>query len=342
MLSRVAENIYWMARYIERAENIARILDVNNNLMLDMPLSPERQWHALIAITADEKPFYERYKAASEENVVRFLVCDSQNWNSILSCLRMARENARSVREVIPSEVWLHLNTLYLLVREAAERGPEAVTGELFARVRLGSHLFFGLLADTMTHNEAYRFAQLGRFIERADKTSRVVDVNYFLLFARGDMISQQFENLMWMAVLKSVSAYEMYWKDTTKIEPTRVVNFLLNEEEFPRSIRYCIRRVNLALREIVAPIPGGEEMPVVRRVEEIRAWQESALGDDLSGSHGPHDYIDSLQCNLNKLHSEIHDAFFSVKPTGSETEEESEEEKEDAEEPAQRQRQEA
>lgn len=322
MLSRVAENIYWMARYIERAENISRILDVNNNLLLDMPVTPEKQWRALIAITGDEEPFDKRYKVASEENVVRFLVCDSQNWNSILSCVRMARENARSVREVIPSEVWLQLNTLYLLVRDAAERGPAAVTGELYAKVRLGSHLFFGLMADTMTHNEAYRFAQLGRFIERADKTSRVVDVNYFLLDSnKKDHISQQFEGLLWMAVLKSVSAYEMYWKEMTKIEPKQVVQFLLNEADFPRSIRYCVRRACIALNEIVSPIPGGTEMPVVRRLIELRDELEATAIEKFSA--GPHEFIDNLQGGLNQLHSDIHEAFFSVKPTGSEDEEE-------------------
>lgn len=319
MLSRVAETIYWMARYVERAENVARLMDVNNHLTIDLPLPQRGQWEPMISIMADEKPFYERHREATEETVVNFMALDPNNPNSIISCLRTAREDARIVREIIPSEMWLQINTLYLMAREVAEIGTEAATMDFLSRVRMGSHLFFGLMNDIMSHNEAFRFAQLGRYIERADKTSRIIDVKYFILLPKVTDIGSPFDSNQWMALLKSVSAYEMYWKKHSMVEPARVVDFLLREETFPRSIRYCLRRAQQALEIVAEGHPDKQALACLRRIEEMREEIDRRAAQEII-LQGLHEYVDHLQRNLNELGIGIYDAFFSLKPVETET----------------------
>src|SRR5581483_1517949 len=182
MLSRVAESIYWMSRYVERAENVARFIDVNLNLMLDSS-SEGQQWQPLVNITGDDETFGKRYSEPTEQNVIQFLTFDKENPNSIISCLRAARENARSVREIISSEMWLQLNQFYLHVNSAAATGKLVDSPhDFFSEVKLASHLFTGITDATMTHGEGWHFSQLGRMLERADKTSRILDVKYFIL----------------------------------------------------------------------------------------------------------------------------------------------------------------
>ena len=178
MLSRVAESVYWMSRYIERAENVARFVDVNIQLMLDAPEGRDQQWAPLVAITGDQTEFGKRYGVATESNVIQFLTFDAEYPNSILSCLRAARENARSVREIISSEMWLQLNRLYLMVNSASqESGGLNEHEDFYDEVKQSSHLFTGTTDATMTQGEAWHFSRLGRMLERADKTSRILDV---------------------------------------------------------------------------------------------------------------------------------------------------------------------
>src|SRR6202158_2246094 len=185
MLARVADSIYWMSRYAERAENVARFIEVNLNLMLDLPVGSAQQWQPLVATTGDAAEFAKRYgaAAATQHDVIEFLTFDHENVNSIRSCLRAARENARSVREIISSEMWEKLNEFYLMVNSAdADAGSRTDPQDLFRSVRMAGHLFTGVTNATMTHNEGWHFCRLGRMLERADKTSRILDVKYFLL----------------------------------------------------------------------------------------------------------------------------------------------------------------
>jgi uncharacterized alpha-E superfamily protein len=188
MLSRVADSVYWMSRYVERAENVARFVDVNFQLMLDAPEGNDQQWEPLVATTGDHAQFTKRHGAATEENATKFLTFESENPNSILSCLRAARENARNVREIISSEMWLQLNRFYLIVKSAAESpGGLENPQDFFDTVKQASHLFSGITDATMTQGEAWHFSRLGRMLERADKTSRILDVKYFLLLRSAD-----------------------------------------------------------------------------------------------------------------------------------------------------------
>src|ERR1044071_2229871 len=215
MLSRVADSIYWMGRYVERAENVARFIDVNLQLMLDSSLGQiEQQWRPLVSTTGDNEDFEKRYREATQRNVIRFLTFDAENPNSILSCIRAARENARSVREIISSEMWLQLNKFYLMVTSAAE-DPHGLDSpaQFFDEVKLASHLFTGITDATMTHGEAWHFSRLARKLERADKTSRILDVKYFILLRTVEEVGTPFDDIQWAAVLRSASAFEMYRK---------------------------------------------------------------------------------------------------------------------------------
>src|SRR5262245_24624808 len=167
LLSRVADSVYWMARYIERAENVARFIDVNFHLQLDLPMAPAHQWQPLIDTSGDTEVFKKRYGEASEDKVVRFLAFDDQNPNSIFSCLRFPRENARSVRETISLEMWEQINSMYLQIQlqRATQHGslPEVMRG-----IRLACHMFQGITDATMSHDEAWHFLRMGRMMERA------------------------------------------------------------------------------------------------------------------------------------------------------------------------------
>ena len=223
MLSRVADSIYWMSRYVERAENVARFIDVNLHLSLDVGPQMERQWDPLIYTTGDHAVFYERYGVATQENVVRFLTFDDANSNSILSCLRSARENARTVREMLSSQMWEELNKFYLLLHSVNPDSVLASPFEFFSQIKLASYVLEGVTEATMSHGEAWHFRRLGRLLERADKTSRILDVKYFLLLPSAADVGTPLDTNQWGALLKSASALEMYRKRYGRITPEQV-----------------------------------------------------------------------------------------------------------------------
>ncbi len=312
MLSRVADSIYWMGRYIERAENVARFVDVTLNLMLDMPVGSVQQWQPLVDTTGDAQEFARRYGAATQQSVIQFLTFDTENPNSIRSCLRAARENARSVREVISSEMWEQLNEFYLMVNAAAlDRDNMTDPQELFASVKMSSHELAGVTDATMTHNEGWHFCRLGRHLERADKTSRILDVKYFLLLPTVADVGTTFEDIQWAAVLRSASAFEMYRKRHGRLAPERIVEFLLLDREFPRAIQCCL----ITARESVHAISGTpEEMfrsSVERLLGELCSELAYAQVDEIIGA-GLHQYLDRLQTRMNLVGDGISGTFFA------------------------------
>src|SRR5580698_5186276 len=236
LLSRVADSVYWMARYIERAENISRFIGVNLNLHLDLPMEPAQQWQPLIDTSGDTIEFKERYGEATQDNVIEFLAYDAANNTSIASCLRSARENARSVRETISSEMWTQVNSMYLDMQAQARMPEPEQLNEIFRHIRLGCHLFQGITDATMSHSEAWHFARMGRKLERADKTSRILDVKYFILLPSARTVGTPYDDIHWSAVLKSVSGFGMYRRKHGRISPRDIVEFLLMDPDFPRS----------------------------------------------------------------------------------------------------------
>ncbi len=320
MLSRVADNLYWISRYIERAENVARFVDVNLHLMLDLPGGAAEQWEPLVITTGDNAPFAERYGAATRENVIEFLTFDRANPNSILSCLRAARENARAVRQTISSEMWEQVNTFYLMVmdRTARDRVREAPY-EFFREVKLASHLFEGLTNATMSHGEGWHFCRLGRLMERADKTSRILDVKYFLLLPAVTDVGTPIDDIQWAAVLRSASALEMYRKRHHHLTPEQIVDFLLLDREFPRSIHYALIKADESLHALSGTQVGTFCNVAEQRMGQLRAELTYTSVRDVITA-GLHEFLDALQTKLNGVGTSIFETFFALRPVSRNT----------------------
>jgi uncharacterized alpha-E superfamily protein len=309
LLSRVADSVYWMARYIERAENIARYIGVNLNLQIDLPLAPAHQWQPLIDTSGDAAVFKERFGVATQTRVIQYLAYDAENPNSIASCLRFARENARSVRETISSEMWAQVNSMHLRIQ--AQRSlpePERML-DAFREIRLGCHLFEGVTDATMTHNEPWHFMRLGRMLERADKTSRILDVKYFMLLPSLVDVGTPYDDIHWSAVLRSVSGFEMYRKRYGRITPSDVVDFLVMDPEFPRAVRFCIKSASDSLQCVTGTAVGAFRYRSEQLMGQLRAELDfTSVETVIQG--GLHEYLDGLQQKMNSIDSSLRDDF--------------------------------
>ncbi len=312
MLSRVADSIYWLNRYVERAENIARFVDVNLNLLLDASVVMTQQWAPLVMTTGDLDLFKQRYGEPTAENVTHFLTFDQQYSNSILSCLRAARENARSIREIISSEMWEQVNTFYLMVKEASQTQPIAQLPSFFAEVKMASHLFAGVTDATMSHNEGWHFGRLGRLIERADKTARILDVKYYILLPAVNYVGTALDELQWIALLKSTSGYEMYRKRQRRISPTDIAKFLILDREFPRSIQFCLVQAEQSLHQISGTSPGTWENTAERTLGKLRAELDYIMIEEII-QKGLHEFLDHLQTELNHVGEQVSKTFFAL-----------------------------
>jgi uncharacterized alpha-E superfamily protein len=301
-----------MGRYVERAENVARFIDVNLQLILDGPPGQEQQWQPLVDATGDGEDFAKRYGAPTQDNVLEFLAFDLQNPNSILSCLRAARENARGIREVISAAMWLHLNRFYLMVARAAE-GPVDLdhATEFFLNVKTASHLFAGLSDATMTHGPSWHFLQMGRMLERADKVSRILDMKYYILLQSPDDVGTSVDQVQWGTVLRSASAFEMYCKRHSGISPRGVIEFLILDREFPRSIQFCLREARDSLHAISGTPPGSFRCLPEKLLGQMCSDVEWGKVDDIV-QFGLHEYIDQFQAKLNQTTEAIGERFFA------------------------------
>ncbi len=315
MLSRVAEAIYWMSRYVERAENVARFISVNLNLSLDMPGEAGQQWWPLVVITGDDEEFQARVETTTKESVVQFLTFDYGNPNSIVSCLRAARENARGVREIISAEMWEHINKFYLSIRDGGSLDDALDNPHgFFERVSASGQQFLGVTDATMTHGEAWHFCQLGRMLERADKTSRILDVKYFILLPKVADVGTPYDDVQWLALLRSASALEMYRQRHGRISPVNVVNFLVLDREFPRAVLHCLTRANESLHAISGTYMGSYCNPAERRLGQMRAELAYTQAEEVISS-GLHEFVDDFQTRLNQVGGAIHDCFFAMRP---------------------------
>lgn len=310
MLSRVADCLYWMSRYLERAENVARFIDVNQQLTLDLGDALPEQWAPVVYTTGDQEAFAARYDSFSQRNALQFLTIDRQNPNSIVSCLSAARENGRHVRETISSQMWEELNTFYLMVHAAAAQ-PEILDSpfELLHDVRTRSQQLVGMTDTTMSHDEAWHFVRLGRLLERADKTSRIVDVKYFLLLPTPGDVGSPIDVVGWSALLKSASALEMYRRRYGRIDPAHVVEFLLLDRRFARSVRYCLVKAEESLHEITGAPPGMFSNTAEQVAGRLRGELDFTDIEQVI-AQGMHEFVDRLQGELNRLGAAIYDSF--------------------------------
>jgi uncharacterized alpha-E superfamily protein len=317
MLSRVANSIYWLSRYTERAENVARFIDVNLQMILDLPTGSHEQWQPLVIITGDDAAFAAHYPVASRENVIRFLTFDTKNPNSIISCLRAARENARTVREAISPEMWEQINTCYLMVNAAAyDRTVVDSPDGFFGEVKKSSALFEGIAEATMLHDDGWHFYRMGRLLERADKTSRLLDVKYFILLPSATDVGTTLDDIQWAAVLRSASAFEMYRKRHGPLVVEKVIDFLLLDHEFPRSVNFCLTHTNASLHAISGTPIGTFRNPAEQLLGYVRAeLAYTDVGQIIA--RGLHEFLDSLQSNLNRVDQTIYASFFALRPVG-------------------------
>jgi len=307
MLSRLAENLYWHGRYLERAEDIARLINVNANLNLDLPAGLSAGWEPLIRITGNAELFSAEGHEPAERQVVKFLLSDDANSASLKATLENARENLRSARDLMPREVWEQMNALYL-------KGNDELTGMLSKRRRheflseliLDCQQIAGTLLGCMSQDHAYNFILIGRYLERADMTTRILEVRgYDLLPDAADDLSP-YESIQWMSVLKSLTAYQMYRRHVRlRVSGNDVLRFLVRDDEFPRSVLFCLK----ALETLIADLPG-EDDSALRSVTHL---QRTVSETRLAGLRGKPltNLMDRLQMELADTHSAVSQTWF-------------------------------
>ncbi len=299
LLSSVAENVYWLARYIERAENTARIIIAHNNLMLDMPRRIEIGWYPLVNIMGCMETFREQHEDEGERNVVRFLVSDRNNPNCITCSLRQARENLRITRSIVPRSAWETLSDLNDFAHDNAASGiGRRGRYAYLKRIVDTCQLLAGKLSGTMSHDLAYEFLHMGRNMERADMTSRVIDVRANNLLPSQSEELRPFIDIQWKSVLDSLMAYQMYRRHMhISVRGKEALRFLLQNEDFPRSVHYCLNEVGECLQRL----PGNDTtLRVLGRAQ--RMISEVSIAGILDA--GLNDFINDLQL----VHTELHD----------------------------------
>jgi uncharacterized alpha-E superfamily protein len=312
MLSRIAESLFWMARYMERAEDTARILDVNYHMLLEQSQQTYRlRWEPLVTISGEQERFAELYSLATTETVFQFLGFQEENPNSIAQCIFNARENARTIRDRISREMWQDINSLYHMVSRFRAEEEIAVGPHRFcSTIKFGSHRFHGVSDDTLPHDEGWQFLQLGRALERAEMTARIVDVEYHNLVESLNP-DEKPDNHQWMAVLKSVAAYEIYRRQYhSRIDPERVAELLILHPQHPRSIRFNVATIQSSLRAITGSSPGY----YVNEAERLAGKLHESLMYDRIGEifeRGLHGFLTDLQSTCREIGHQIARTYF-------------------------------
>lgn len=314
MLSRVANSIYWLGRYLERAENYARFIDVNFNLMQDLPMDMKEQWQPLIAATGDMNLYLQGNSDFDKNTVLFFLTFDQNNPNSMFSAISKARENARIIRENLSKETWERTNQLYMMMQEGIGKKvwKKADPRPFYEKIKNQILLIYGIAESSVARVEGWYFRQLGQFVERADKTSRILDVKYHILLPSGSDVGTPIDFLHWMALLKSVTGFNTYRRIYGNINPRNVVEFLVLNKYFPRSIYFCLKEAEFCLHHISGNMDGGFKNQAEKAVGELRSQLEFAEVEEII-DYGLHEYLDTIQIKLNKLSDMIDSTYFRL-----------------------------
>jgi uncharacterized alpha-E superfamily protein len=306
MLSKVAERVYWTARYLERVENTARLILVYDNLLFDLPRSVNFGWYNLILINSAQDAFAERYTNQDERNVVKFLLGDEGNYSSVVSSLRMIRENVRTTRDVIPEDTWELTNELSMFVDANLQQGINRSKRHIFLDgVIKGCQQILGLLYGTMPHDAAWDFLRLGRNLERADMITRILDAGSAAVLALSDENAINSRQIIWGNVLRSLGADQSYRRTTrSAVRGDDVVHYILEDNEFPRTIQHCLK----AIHDSAGHLPHSKT--VIKYINSLRenVFDEvdyEKLGDPLR------EYLNDLQMDLAGIHQIIADTWF-------------------------------
>ncbi|OAI27031.1 MULTISPECIES: alpha-E domain-containing protein [Methylomonas] len=310
MLSRTADHLYWMARYIERAENMARVLDVTYRMSLvaNSPYDEAARWKPPVLIADDIEVFERDYGTYTAANVIRYMALDERNPSSIVSALGAARENARAVRVAMSSEMWETVNALWIELRQRIRGGlPEAEIGEFCDWVKSRSHLFRGVTFGTMLRDDGYKFVRIGSFVERADNTGRLLDAKFQLLLPDADQTTEV-DYYEWSSLLRSVSAFEAYQKvfrDT--LEPWKVAELLVLRDDMPRSLHACYDE----LAPILEQLCGRRGRECLRLAGENHARLHFGRMSDIVRT-GLHAFLQDFIVRNNALGVEIQRTFLN------------------------------
>lgn len=315
MLSRTASNLYWMARYIERAENTARMLHIAHQkaMLASARAVSASEWAQPLLITGRHDAYVAAGRPVDAPSVTTYMAVGQDNPASILSCIQLARENARAARSTITSEMWEVVNTTWLGLRDFdASVFQSREAGRFLAWIKERSHLFRGVTFGTMLHNEAFRFNRLGTFVERGDNTARILDVSYHALIEDEEIPHAEYYH--WTALLRSVSALEAYRKVyRDHIDPERVAQFLLLDRQLPRSLMFCIHEVYMALESVI----GNVSSSPMRTVMGLYAQLDNATVRDLCGGDGRLE-LQPLLRRIETLALQISDSVFAPRPAGT------------------------
>lgn len=317
MLSRVANSLFWAGRYIERAENYARFIDVNSNLALDLPPRLNEQWEPLITATGDLEQYTSRYQSFDREQAIYFLAFDLENPNSMFSALSNARENARTVRENLTKETWETLNGIYLKMKEGHKKEiwkKDHAAGFMIG-VKFRIQLLYGIIYNSVARTEGWYWVTLGQYLERADKTSRILDVKYHYLLPSLEDVGTSLDYIHWMALLKSVSAFNTYRRFYGPIVPSSVVEFLVLNRKFPRSIFFCLSEAERCLHKISGRTDTSFSNKPEKLIGGLRSQLEYQEVEDVIDA-GLHEYLDDFQIKLNAISDAVHETFFDIKDT--------------------------
>ncbi len=310
LLSRYAEAIFWMARYMERAENLARILDVNETFSRDS--QGGQNWRSVLQLFADEERFLERHEAATARDVIHFYTLDQENLSSIISCLRGARGNARTLRPLISTEMWIQMNVFYNQIREVkAEHLTEPRLARFCARIKESCQSHTGITEGTFYRDEGWYFYELGRKIERADQTTRLLDAKYHLLLPSPAQVGSPFDVSQWNAVLRSAAAFHAFRRvHPSGMTPANVSAFLLFHKRFPRSVMACISDIDRTLTALRAQygLRGGAS--ALETLDEVRGHLESETIDAVI-NRGLHEFLDWIQLRLIDVDRHLAQDFF-------------------------------
>lgn len=326
MLCRVADSLFWMGRYMERAENAARLVDVYLQIVMELDDQEagtmRRHWEPILATTGDLELFLKRGDATDNANVSEFLTFDTRNPSSILSCILAARENARQIRDQISSEMWEVINRCYLELRgtdiqEVWNRDPVA----FYQRIKEYAHLFRGLTAATYLHREGLHFIECGEFLERADKTGRILDIKHYLDASTGTSPESGRDLAQWVSLLHACSGLEAYHQThVSGIDPARIIQFLVFSSDFPRSILFCIDRLDHHLHAISACPRTHYSNEAERLCGRLLASLKFASLSEVI-AEGIHDFLRRIQKDLEKITLEINRQymFFPIVDPASE-----------------------
>ena len=306
MLSRVAERVYWLGRFLERTENTARLLLVRHNAVLDLPKEVQPGWDLLLQVLGAEETFGKVSGAPNEKNIISFVFGERENPSSIISSLTAARENMRTTREILPSETWERVNSLYLSVARRSQKDlPRSMRHQVLNNIVQSCQQVTGMLSGSMNHGAAYQFVQLGRNLERADMSTRIIDAASAGLMGNIDETSP-FRNVLWISVLQSLSAYQMYRLDVRgTVNREDVLDFLFQSTVFPRAIAHSLLQIENSMKLLPNPKNARDVVATLRR--QLKETDCRALaGPEL------HDFIDVLQVQLVDVHNAIAVRWFA------------------------------